>query len=81
MTAIKINSKKTTISSDNDEAIATTPKKVTCCDEVSGLGFFCKGFGGILTTGVQSFGKAKRFIIINVLISRFLEFAVYTDLY
>ena len=30
---------------------------------------------------VQSFGEAKRFITINVLISRFLEFAIHTDLY
>ena len=29
MTIVKINSKKTTTSSDNDKAIATIPKKVT----------------------------------------------------
>ena len=51
------------------------------CDEASSLDFFCKGSKGILIARVQSFSEAKRFIIINILISRSLEFAVYTDLY
>ncbi len=48
------------------------------CDEAGGLGFFCKGSGGILTAGVQSFSEAKRFIIINVSISGFSDLAIHT---
>ena len=51
------------------------------CDEASGPGFFCRGSGGILTAGVQSFSEAKRFTTINVSISRFLELVVHIDLY
>ncbi len=50
-------------------------------DEASGLDFFYKGSGGILTTRVQSFSKAKRFITINVLISEYLGLAIHTNLY
>ena len=54
---------------------------IQLCDEAGGPGFFCKGSGGILTAGVQSFGEAKRFTTINVSISEYLELAVHTDLY
>ena len=56
-------------------------KERPICDKAGGLSFFCKGSGSILTAGVQSFGKAKRFITINISISRFLELIVHTDLY